>query len=304
MKNPAANLWSVFWTWRRLRRYPGLFTLGDAALQLDRVLLPARFAQRTAARELARAARIRPADEGAFEIELLEHGLRFFWPREPDNNLWFLIEQEFDPRNPHYYTTPPIRLSAESLVLDVGACEGLLALRALKTGLARRVICFEPWETMAALLRRGARANGMEQQLAVEPLAVDRQSGCVVLQEGADAEASSIHAPGESGRKVAAVSLDDYCRAAGLSLSRRDLIKIDAEGADFAVLQGAEGLIRAGSPQIAVTTYHTDDHCFEIVDWLRRIQPRYRLRLKGFACWTQPPRPVLLQAALPDGSSG
>jgi hypothetical protein len=30
---------------------------------------------------------------------------------------------------------------------------------------------------------------------------------------------------------------------------------------------------------------------------LRQLEPRYRLRLKGFSFWTERPRPVLLQAA-------
>jgi hypothetical protein len=76
------------------------------------------------------------------------------------------------------------------------------------------------------------------------------------------------------------------------------LIKIDAEGFDFDILLGAERIIRSGNPQISVTTYHQDSHAEEIVNWLKGIQPKYHLRLKGFSSWTDKPRPVLLQAAL------
>lgn len=270
-------------------------------MQLNRVLLPTRFAHRAAGRALAAAAQIKPAGDNDFEVELPRQGLRFYWPRQPDNNLWFVIEQEFDARNPHHYTTPPIQLGPESLVLDVGACEGLFAFRTIKQGLGRRVICFEPGETMARLLRRGAEVNDVAGQITVERLAVDRQSGWAYLDEAQDAEASSIRADNAVGEKVEAVSLDDYCRRKALRLSPQDLIKIDAEGADWDILRGAEELIRTTGPQLAVTTYHTDRHCFEIADWLNQVRPDYRLRLKGFASWTERPRPVLLQAAIAAG---
>jgi len=97
--------------------------------------------------------------------------------------------------------------------------------------------------------------------------------------------------------QVNAVSLDDYCRTHRIELKPQDLIKIDAEGADFDVLRGAEGIIRDIGLQIAVTTYHADSHCDEMVSWLQAVQPAYKMRLKGFAFWTPQPRPVLLQAS-------
>ncbi|MCS5687644.1 MAG: FkbM family methyltransferase, partial [Acidimicrobiales bacterium] len=74
-------------------------------------------------------------------------------------------------------------------------------------------------------------------------------------------------------------------------------IKADAEGADLDVLLGAREQIRNGAPQLAITTYHVDDHAERMIAWLREIRPDYSLRLKGFSFWTAKPRPVLLQAS-------
>ncbi len=284
-------------TWLALRRrWPGLFLLRDAALQFHRVLLPARFTHRAAARALARHARIEP-EGGVWRVNLPDHGgLVFFWPAPPDPNLWFLIEQELTARNPHFYTTPPVRLEPASRVLDVGACEGLFAFRCLRQGRAREVIAFEPSPAMHALLERGAAANGVAERLRAEALAVCARSGTVRFNTAPGAEAARIDAAG-GGTEVPGVALEDYCRARGLTLTARDLIKVDAEGADFDVLRGAGGLIRAAAPQLAVTTYHEDHHAEQIVAWLREVQPAYRLRLKGFAFWTPRPRPLLLLAS-------
>ncbi|HYG34973.1 MAG TPA: FkbM family methyltransferase, partial [Clostridia bacterium] len=149
--------------------------------------------------------------------------------------------------------------------------------------------------------RKAAEANGVAARLTVEPLAVSKTSGCVSFVEVSgkpDGHSIQANQGAASGATVKCVSLDDYCAAHQLVLTSRDLIKIDAEGSDFDVLLGAERVIRAGSPQIAVTTYHKPNDAFEIVDWLKRIQPAYRMRLKGFSSWTAKPTPVLLQAAL------
>jgi FkbM family methyltransferase len=299
VKNPVRNLFWCVRTWRALRRYPGLFSVADAAMQIDRVLLPWRFYSRPFGRALAREAEIESLPGSIWRIRLRERGLSFFRSEPPTSNLHILIEQEYCARNPHCYTTPPAHLQPDSLVLDVGACEGLFAFRALKSGLARRVICFEPWGPMAELIARGAAENGLADKLTIETCAVTKSSGSVSFHVGANAEANRIVLTNESdAKKVPAMSLDDYCATRQLQPTSRDLIKIDAEGADFDILLGAEQVIRKGGPQIAVTTYHDDRHCFDIVDWLKKIQPAYRMRLKGFSFWTDRPRPVLLQAAL------
>ena len=89
-----------------------------------------------------------------------------------------------------------------------------------------------------------------------------------------------------------------------MELGAQDLIKIDAEGADLDILKGAERVIRTSAPQIAVTTYHKEEHAREILEYLSSVQPRYRFRLKGLVIFGPvrllggaKPRPVLLQAS-------
>ncbi|MEO5804139.1 MAG: FkbM family methyltransferase [Verrucomicrobiota bacterium] len=299
-RNLIRNFYQCLTTWSSLRRYPGLFSLPDAALNWKEVLLPRRFSYRAAGRDLARTTRIEKVSDGVSKVTVLENGLVFYWLGEVSNNLYFSIAQEFDPLYPHYYTTPPVRMTPESLVLDVGSCEGLFAYRILKQGQARKVICFEPSERTANYTRLGAETNGLSDKIVVETLAVGRISGPVNFLEGDSPEANRIdlNSSATGGRTIMAVSLDDYCAEKKINLTERDLIKIDAEGADVDILKGAERLIRGGSPQIAITTYHDERHVFEMVDWLKQVQPAYRLRLKGFFFWGGSPRPVLLQAAL------
>lgn len=297
MKNPLSNAFVIFQTWTRMRKYPGLFSLGDALMQVNRVVLPTRFHHRFAEIALRRQTRMNREPDGIWRIDLPLNGLSFFWREQPTANLWYLIEQEFDERNPHCYTTPPIKLTPESLILDVGACEGLFAFRAAKNGMAKRVICFEPLTENAELIHRGADANGVRHVLDVETIAVTRISGEVPFLNSHGSDRGRINEDAGGTRRIRAVSIDDYLSSRGIEIRACDLLKIDAEGADMEVLIGAEQTIRKIGPQIAVTTYHHDAHCEQMVDWLRATQPHYKMRIKGFSFWTSRPRPVLLQAA-------
>ncbi|MBC8245267.1 MAG: FkbM family methyltransferase [Verrucomicrobia bacterium] len=299
MKNPISQALRCWSEWRRQQKLHGRFAFGDARIQLGRAILPARLHSRAAARHLANEAEISQAGD-AWQVCLRDRGLSFFWPSEPDQNLHFVIEQEFSAANPHHYTTEPIRLSPDSTVLDIGACEGLFAFRALKDGLAKRVVCFEPSERMAALLRRGAEANGLASGIAIELSGVGSQSGQARMVDGDNPDAGYLDYLPNGEAHVDAVpvtSIDDYCRDHQLALGPGDLIKADAEGADLDVLLGAEEQIRNGAPQLAITTYHVDDHAERMIARLREIRPDYTLRLKGFSFWTAKPRPVLLQAS-------
>ena len=268
-------------------------------MQANRVVCPARLHTIAATRNLAREAEITQAGD-AWQVQLTDSGLSFFWPSEPDQNLYFVIEQEFSTANPHHYTTTPIRLSPESTVLDVGACEGLFAFRTLKKCLVRRVVCFEPSERMAGLLQRGAEANDLDDDIAIERSGVGNQTGRARMVTGENPDAGYLEylPSGEPhADAVPVTTLDDYCRSHHLTLGPDDLIKADAEGADLDVLLGAREQIRNGAPQLAITTYHVDDHAERMIAWLREIRPDYSLRLKGFSFWTAKPRPVLLQAS-------
>jgi FkbM family methyltransferase len=299
VKNPLTQSLRCWREWRRQQKLHSRFAFADACMQANRVVFPARFHTMAATRSLAYETEITQAGD-AWRVLLRDSGLSFFWPSEPDQNLHFVIEQEFSAANPHHYTTAPIRLSQESTVFDVGACEGLFAFRSLKECLAKHVICFEPSGRMAALLQRGSEVNGLTDGVTIEPSGVGSQTGQARMVTGDNPDAGYLeYLPGGESHAdaVPVTSIDDYCCSHHLALGPGDLIKADAEGADLDVLLGAVEQIRNGAPQLAITTYHVDEHAERMIAWLREIRPDYSLRLKGFSFWTDKPRPVLLQAS-------
>lgn len=298
MKNPFSQVICCWKAWWKLRP-DAFFDWKDALLQIDRVIFPSRFAYRVATQKLSQIADLTHLEDGRVRVEIPKEGLIFYWEGVLDGNLYFLIEQEFESANPHCYTTDPIRLLPESLVIDIGTCEGLFAYRLLKNRKCERVICFEPHPSLARSIEEGARENGFSDRLFVERLAVSNISGPVHLVEEGKPEACRIEACEDdlSKANAQAIGLDSYFEERQIVLKKSDLIKVDAEGADLSILEGAQKTIAKYHPQIAITTYHKDHHAKAIGQLLRSIHPAYKLRLKGFSHWTSPPRPVLLQAS-------
>jgi FkbM family methyltransferase len=306
-KNPVRLLGQALRCWWSLRD-TGAFVWPDAWMNWRHWLWPGRWWYRRAGQSLSRLAHAEPAEQGVHRVVVESLGVAIYWAGHWNANVYHAIAQECDPEHPHCYTTKPIVLNNRSVVVDVGACEGLFACRVLRQGLAARVIAFEPSARTAGYLQRAAAENGVADRLTIEVKAVTARPGCVPWMEGDAPEANRIaaDAAGVGAPMVEAVSLDAYFKERGLGLGPWDLIKIDAEGADLDVLRGAERLLREGAPQVAVTTYHVESHAREIWEYLRRTQPAYRFRIKGLWLFGSARfwggarlRPVLLQAAVP-----
>jgi len=303
MKNPFKQAWGAFQYWRTFRKYPGVFALSDAFLQINRILVPGRLNDAHAARELDRYLQVfvNAEGEGVSRIHCSSIEIDFFWNAPVDNNMFFMVEQELNAKNPHCYTTDPIKLDQTGCIIDVGACEGLFAFRMTKQHPNAIIHCFEPFGEMADLIRKGSEFNRVKDQIKVHTIAVGASEGHVKFVASDSPDAGAVSPCSESDQDaLKATTLDHFAAKNGLELTCHDLIKIDAEGADLDVLKGSEKIIRRYRPQIAVTTYHKDEHPEEIYTWLNDLDLGYRFRLKGFSFWTEKPRPVLLQASTLD----
>ena len=82
-------------------------------------------------------------------------------------------------------------------------------------------------------------------------MAAARESGEVVFEDGVSATAGRIVDAKESGGlAVKAVSLDEYCASKEICLNADDLIKIDAEGADYDILLGLKNRFAWEGPRL------------------------------------------------------
>jgi FkbM family methyltransferase len=194
----------------------------------------------------------------------------------------------------HAYEVRTVRLWMANLkpgdvVIDVGANVGYYSLAAGRAvGPSGQVHAFEPnpetYRRLMANVALNPAAN-----IRGYPMALADYEGEAVLHVPEDpsrnGHSSLMNQQWDNPQRfrVSVQRLDDVL---GGQLTRLDAIKIDAEGAELALLRGGETLMRRFQPAVLVELNAETAASFgyqplDIVDWLLSIHPRYRFQHIG-----------------------
>jgi len=140
----------------------------------------------------------------------------------------------------YYLQGRPLRVA-----FDVGAHRGETALMLLGAFPGVQVHSFEPLPENFAALGEATTGRGVRTVNA----AVSDRSGTVTIARGEASYQTSVHASGEK-LDVPAVTVDEYAREH--DVGQIDLLKIDTEGHEEAVLMGALGQLEGGAVEFVV----------------------------------------------------
>jgi FkbM family methyltransferase len=175
-------------------------------------------------------------------------------------------------------------------VVDVGANIGSFAIPAALASGTGRVIAVEPARDNLAMLLRNLAANGAD-RVTVEPVAIAATSGSMTLRHDPgntgghrlvgdffSTTSGSEDAPAAdaSVETVTVVTLAELFRRH--AVDRCDLLKLDCEGAEFAILAGLSPSLAARIARI-VLEYHADDPASKSAAWATLAE---RLATLGF----------------------
>ncbi|MBI5239853.1 MAG: FkbM family methyltransferase [Elusimicrobia bacterium] len=169
------------------------------------------------------------------------------------------------------------RIPAGATVVDAGAHIGVFTLMAARrVGPSGRVFAFEPSPGSRKILERNVRCNGLS-WVSVIPAALADAPGTASFY-AADASAANPVAdsldpvPGREPVSVPVLRLDDALAREGVS--RVDLLKVDVEGAELKLIDGAPRTL-AGVRRVVMEVHPP------------RVDPeevRQRLDAQGFSC--------------------
>mgnify|MGYP003974544311 FL=1 len=146
----------------------------------------------------------------------------------------------------------------KACVLDIGAHIGLVSMPLSQVIAAEgQVFGFEPSTANRTMLKRHLSLNAIGNVEVVELLVGDRDVEDIVLFEHAGVSGMNTRARVKSDDTYleahhAQCTLDTFCRTRGI---RPDVIKVDVEGAEFAVLEGAREIL-AGAKPVMVISIH------------------------------------------------
>jgi FkbM family methyltransferase len=132
--------------------------------------------------------------------------------------------------------------------IDVGANVGYFTL--LASTLGARVVAYEPTPSVFARLKENVALNGFDNADLVNAAVMDKTGTLTLHLSGDDFEANSLFGNDPQSVRVAAVSLDRDL--ADRKIGHVDVLKIDAEGAEPFVLDGATRLLASPNPPVII----------------------------------------------------
>lgn len=157
----------------------------------------------------------------------------------------------------HVANNRRVRLEDAAVILDVGANVGMMTLQFARTVPAGRVYAFEPTHYAFAKLTRNLELNPelAARVTPVQTFVSSKSRADPHLTAYASWKVDGTRTGGEhqihrgsprSAEGVGAIALDDFCDRR--QIARVDFIKIDTDGHELEVLQGARGILRRFRP--------------------------------------------------------
>jgi FkbM family methyltransferase len=179
-----------------------------------------------------------------------------------------LLEEVFLDRWYENSASPP----RDAIMVDIGANIGAVSLYWTARSPSLHVHAYEPNPSAVGTLRQNIDANGLRSRVDIFPEAVGAGDGELNLWVDIPTELSTgylNHSPVEGGKRIPVpmVGMEEVWRR----LDQRDiwLLKIDTEGAEADILEGApEALLRA--TRMAIVEYH-DNICPGASERCRRV---------------------------------
>jgi FkbM family methyltransferase len=168
--------------------------------------------------------------------------------------------------------------SAGGLVVDVGAHTGLYTLAALASSPQTRVIAFEPVAVNVDLLRRNLELNGWSDRCDVRRAAVTNRSGLTEFHVPLDDHpmSGSLDTAGFRGLSGNVVQIEATTLDEAVGHAPVGLMKVDVEGYEDRVLEGARTVLERDRPTIVIEC-NVDGPLVAVESALR--DHRYRFRL-------------------------
>ena len=193
-----------------------------------------------------------------------------FWSKSYSlRHLFLVIDESLDSKSWHFYEIPETTVSSGDVVVDCGASEGLFSLRVADR--AARIYIIEPSPMfLNCLYKTFQNIKNVE----IIPKAVGDKE-----DKGFLSGASICSKISDEGIDIQLTTIDSLFHDNSIKI---DYIKADLEGYEMKMLLGAKNTIKAYKPKIAITVYHRGQNVNVITDYLAKLVPTYKFKIKGF----------------------
>lgn len=224
-----------------------------------------------------------------YEISFASLKPKLFWPREcPIEGIYQVTTETFDPDDWHYYQKKHTEVQKGDVILDVGAAEGLFALSVVDR--CKKIIMIEPNDFFYNALTRTFKDYGQKSE--IYNVAVGNTEGEIVFDQ--TSLSGHIDHDNQEGTRKVITKIDTLLQ----NESEMTYLKADLEGYEMEMLRGASQTITRHKPKIAITTYHTENNSWDIINFIMGLVPEYKFYTKGI--FHQHGKPVMIHFWIPE----
>ncbi|EED33244.1 methyltransferase, FkbM family [gamma proteobacterium NOR5-3] len=139
------------------------------------------------------------------------------------------------------------------VVVDVGANLGYFSiLSALHLRPAAQIFAFEPAADNVALLHKNLALNHCQDAVKTLPVALGDRDVQASLHRSEDNRGDHQIYAGDGDRREEAIAVRRGADALALYTDRIDLLKVDTQGSEYAVMEGLLPLLKASAPRLRI----------------------------------------------------
>ncbi len=186
----------------------------------------------------------------------------------------------------HYLAAFPYGRPIEdgAVVFDCGANIGGFAIYVAGLATDVRVLAFEPEPQTFAALKRNVELNQLSSRVECLPFGLSDKAtaktlllnpDCFTMHHFVDTPVDANRAGKDGTQSIQCVTVDQIMEER--NLTRCDFIKMDVEGSEPLVLNGAVKTIQRFHPRLSMAAYHTPEDAFVLPMMIRDICPDYNI---------------------------
>jgi FkbM family methyltransferase len=187
-------------------------------------------------------------------------GVELLFPSREDPNF-----EDVYLRNVYFPYLP----REDDVVFDVGAHMGFFTVKNAKK--VKKIVAFEPDPNNYGFLLENIRRNRLHNVLTFN-YAVGKDDGSLFLKRSYGQGRTSVTEK-NTGYKVCVKSIDSVAKELNLTPT---VIKIDTEGFEIPILQGALSVLARYKPKLLIASYHYPNEAHEVIEYLNA---------RGFVCY-------------------
>jgi FkbM family methyltransferase len=231
-------------------------------------------------------------------------GRIIYWPLKADvSRLVDMYFEVFNDNNNHCFDTKETPIRYGDTVLDCGACEGYFTMKALEKG-AHMVYAVEPGAAMTSCLRKSISESIYSGRAAVYQYLLGEANKKLKIHENEDdptithifddqaIDKATTKLTGGHVVTVEMITIDELCKR--YSIKKIDYIKVDVEGSEVDLINGALETIKKHKPTMAIGAYHMPENVNRIIDIIQALDLGYSTSVKGIVDFDGIPRPIII----------